>query len=769
MSNYDFSQLSAFDFEMLVHSLLEKEWACPLEAFKSGRDRGIDLRFCCPRLGSTTIIQCKHYARSTFSKLLSHLTKDEAPKVSILTPDRYVLVTSLGLTPDNKDAILKAFEPHVKSTGDIIGQTEINRLLEKHPEVEQGNFKLWLTSKAVLDRVIHNAELCQAEFVVEKIINKLPFYVQNDCYPRAMDILTRHNVVVISGEPGIGKTTLAETILYSHLNNGCAPVVIKSDLREGRALYNKTIKQIFYYDDFLGQTFLRERHGFLLRNEDTSLVEFVEMIQASQNAKLIMTTREHILSNALLGSERLRRSPLLDHRCILQIMDYGRPARARILYNYIYFSELPELYRKLLIEDNFYDEILRHRNFNPRLIEWLSSYRRIRDIVPSKYRQFILGILDNPQEIWHEAFQRQISDYARSVLLALFTFGGEAKVDDLRQAWDRLSNFEARKYNYPLSRDGYEAALKEVEGSFVTIAEGIVEYLNPSIKDFISGEISDGPERLSDLVQTSLRVEQLVALWRWSRHSKTRGALASVKAMSEEFVLAVEASIARPYCRVIIFEGGTGEQRLDLYPEARTAALLNMADDLESDRLLALAPALVGSILERWKAAVPDFEETTGILGFMENRPWVRARLDGKLYETIREQMLAELAYASSFSDFAHVEEFFKSTVTQASDSENEAFSIGFNAYIESQFSFDLSEIKYNDEDLVEMASFMSKMIEEYGYDISTQYERVIEAIAERDERAERRADDVYYGAKGNPGSEWANGEAISSMFDSLK
>jgi hypothetical protein len=79
MPNYDFSQLSPIDFENLVHGLLEKEWSCRLEAFKSGRDQGIDLRYSCPPLGST-IIQCKHYVSSGIRKLLRDLKKDEAPK-----------------------------------------------------------------------------------------------------------------------------------------------------------------------------------------------------------------------------------------------------------------------------------------------------------------------------------------------------------------------------------------------------------------------------------------------------------------------------------------------------------------------------------------------------------------------------------------------------------------------------------------------------------------------------------------------------------------
>jgi Restriction endonuclease len=452
MPQYDFSQLSAYDFETLVASLLQKEWGIRLEAFKSGRDQGIDLRYTCietvhtrlealftsTETARTTIIQCKHYIQSGFQKLAAHLRKEEAAKVRTLAPERYVLVTSVGLTPANKEEIKAIFSPYIRGTSDIIGLTEINQLLERHPDIEQHNFKLWLTSKAVLDRVLHNAELCQADFMIDKIRRKLPLYVLNASYPRALGILKTSNVVVISGVPGIGKTTLADMLIYSYLSAEFAPVVIKSDLREGRALYNKITPQIFYYDDFLGQTFLRERHGFLLRNEDASLVEFIEMIQSSANAKLVMTTREHILANAPLGSERLRRSALIDHRCVLELSDYSRAEKARILYNHIYFSELPEIYRKVLVDGKFYQTVLNHRNFNPRLIEWLSSYRRIKPIAVEAYQQFVRGILDNPQEIWREAFYNQISDSGRSLLIFLFTTGGKARIDICKSGWKCL-------------------------------------------------------------------------------------------------------------------------------------------------------------------------------------------------------------------------------------------------------------------------------------------------------------------------------------------
>ena len=156
MSRYDFTNLSSQDFEELSRDLLQAEWNVWLEAFKSGRDKGIDLRRIRADAGAT-IIQCKHFIRSGFSKLLKHLNNDERPKIERLKPTRYVVVTSLSLTPGNKDAILRALHPFVVGPEDIIGAEDIDGLLSRHSAVERKNFKLWLTSTEVIERVLHNA------------------------------------------------------------------------------------------------------------------------------------------------------------------------------------------------------------------------------------------------------------------------------------------------------------------------------------------------------------------------------------------------------------------------------------------------------------------------------------------------------------------------------------------------------------------------------------------------------------------------------------
>jgi KaiC/GvpD/RAD55 family RecA-like ATPase len=54
--------------------------------------------------------------------------------------------------------------------------------------------------------------------------------VRSDAYPNALEILDRNRVVIISGAPGVGKTTLANMLLYVHLERGWEPVVIRRTL-----------------------------------------------------------------------------------------------------------------------------------------------------------------------------------------------------------------------------------------------------------------------------------------------------------------------------------------------------------------------------------------------------------------------------------------------------------------------------------------------------------------------------------------------------------
>ena len=211
MTNYTFEPLSPAEFEILCRDLLQKELNITLDNFMSGRDQGIDLRYSRdPR--QTIIVQCKRYL-TTYSQLKRELT-EEAKKVKGLKPKRYILMTSLPLSPLRKKAIQKLFAPYIQSPDDIYGKENINNLLGKFPEIEKQHYKLWFSSVNILNKILHSDIVNKTRLEEEDIRKTVSIFAENESYPRAMEVFKESGFVVISGAPGVGKTTLARMLIF---------------------------------------------------------------------------------------------------------------------------------------------------------------------------------------------------------------------------------------------------------------------------------------------------------------------------------------------------------------------------------------------------------------------------------------------------------------------------------------------------------------------------------------------------------------------------
>lgn len=148
MSEYDFRSLSGYDFQLLARDLLQAEQGVRLESFSVGPDSGIDFRY--EDTDTRLVVQCKHYADSGFKVLASVLRRKERPKIDALAPTRYILATSVSLTPGRKNQLKDILRPHCLKLQDIYGREDLNNLLADNPDIERRHFKLWLTSAAVL-------------------------------------------------------------------------------------------------------------------------------------------------------------------------------------------------------------------------------------------------------------------------------------------------------------------------------------------------------------------------------------------------------------------------------------------------------------------------------------------------------------------------------------------------------------------------------------------------------------------------------------------
>ncbi|TAE40973.1 MAG: hypothetical protein EAY79_02690 [Runella slithyformis] len=512
--NYNFSTLNDKEFEQITKDLLNAKFDLNLQNFKSGPDGGVDLRFSTSENDNSIVVQAKHYLGSGFSKLKSKLLSEELSKIKKLSPDRYIVVTSLPLSAAQKDQLRLELAPFILTSNDVIGQEDLNGYLTKFKEIEKKYFKLWFSSVNIFDAVLNNAIEGRTKFLMEKVGRKIPLFVITKKLDDAIKVLQKEKLLLITGQPGVGKTTLAEIILFVRAKEGLKIYKVE-DLREAEDVFsvNNDEKQLFYFDDFLGANYL-EIIGS--HKTETQLTGFVERVKTTPNKYLILTTRTVILNHAIDRHEKISHSRLASDQFEIKLTDYTKYEKAEILYNHLFFNGVREDLHDSILSGKFYKKIIEHPNYTPRIIEFITDKVRIEELTPQTYLQLILNSLDNPKDIWSYSFNKQIDYFDRCLLLTLFSFTNPPLEPTLLSAFEKRLEYEKSEHNQKITSSQFNDSVTVLLNGFITSEvrfrekpERRYDFINPSLKDFLIGYVSDSYSEKKSLILSVLYVEQL--------------------------------------------------------------------------------------------------------------------------------------------------------------------------------------------------------------------------------------------------------------------
>jgi hypothetical protein len=500
MSDYDFRALSPVDFEHLSRDVLNADLGLRLHSYSPGRDQGVDLRQV-DADGKITVVQCKHYPESSPSTFLRAVGK-EGERGKSLATDRYIFVTSRPLTPNQQDEILDKLAGLPVVHDDIWGKDELNAALGRHPEVERRHIKLWISSAEVLDTLIRSGQWQRGEALLAALAERARLWVHTPAYDQVLEMLQREGISVISGPPGVGKSFLAEMALLATANSGWHVVHVADNIEDAwGALRSDETPQIFYYDDFLGHAGLE----LASKNEPGSLNLFLDRIRQLKDSKrIIMTTREQILNQAADGpADQLSDLARQPARFSLRMEAYDLDTRAQIVFNHLYFSNLPAHERDRIAIDNRLISIAEHPSYSPRIVE--IGIRLAPHPTADDFLTTISRALDNPRDVWNGSF-RGLSGLEQQILLTLATLPRRPwPVDVVRQL---VSPDEALAWT---------PALRKLEMTWLQLtgnaAARSMIFANPGCYDYLMSVLDDTAVATQQLDRVAL-LTQLVALAR---------------------------------------------------------------------------------------------------------------------------------------------------------------------------------------------------------------------------------------------------------------
>ena len=508
MLNYH--NLDDIEFEALCKDILELKLDTELRRFGRGRDGGIDL---VDNLSEVKIlVQVKHYINSTYSDLKTSLKK-EIPKVKKIAPNQYYVCCSKTLTPDNIKEVYSLFSEYMDSDENILTLIEIDEILQKPANngMLSKHFKLWLSATNILSEINNQAIFIDCQMLLASAKEDYKYYVQTSIFNECKDSLEKSRAIIIVGAPGVGKTITSKMLILHYAANGYRVRYTTNgninDLKNAISR-DKETKEIILLDDCLGQYYFS-----MNESQETELIALIRYVNSNKNKRLILNSRVTIYNEAKERTQEFDNQ--MKSRKIklytVKMSSVSDLEKARIFYNHLLLNRIPTQHYKSIKTNKNYRRIIKHRNYNPRIIEFATFGDRFVETKPEDYFDYIMLNLNNPKDVWKNEFERKLQPIDRIFMNILFSLTDTTvNANILEECFNKRIK---QNNDIDTTINNFDNTLARLNKSLVHVVDNSgkreIGPLNPSINDYMSSIFYDNKIELSIIKKSLLYLRQL--------------------------------------------------------------------------------------------------------------------------------------------------------------------------------------------------------------------------------------------------------------------
>jgi hypothetical protein len=364
------------------------------------------------------------------------------------------------------------------------------------------------------------------------------------------------------------------------------------------------------------------------------------------------------------------------------------------------------------------------------------------------------------------AFDTQISDAGRDLILTLYSLGEWTDVVDLEPAFEAIHRGNSERYNRSRGPGDFRAALQELDGAFLSYRSGYAAFINPSIRDYAAGVICRTPAIAFDVASSAVRFKQITSLWSLATERSDQPLFAALSADDSRLRSLFQRVLHGESTRLEKTPRGTIGRPVDVGEEDRLAKLVEICDSLRSGTFVQLCEQYATYLVARWENHWFHISSALRALDTMDGKDWYLSNGGRAVYRAILDALLTRLALADA-NDWLTLLKFPNSALEWL-ETDGAKLSEALDHYRREGVREDFDNCS-DLHDLNELRTSLSELTQQHGLDFAHILSSIDEAIAEGDEREpEYEGGESSESPPGEP-AEVVTEDEVREMFSTLR